>query len=185
MAATVTHPNRLVIPEIEFDPDHLIDLLKSDKIKNPSRYNLLIMAEGARMKGSSFIIDKELDGFGHPKLGGIGTAFSKYWEKKTNRSAGVLHLTYQLRSGAPTASDKILAQNYSKNAIECIKKGDSGFLMTINEGKFDKVDFKYVNSHQKRLNPEFYDDEEYKVRHKMTIGKSAIDNIAITTKKAA
>ena len=65
--------SRCVIPEYKFDIDRLTELLVKDRFKNPSRYSVVLVSEGAMFKGGEMIFsDQETDAYGHKKLGGIG-----------------------------------------------------------------------------------------------------------------
>jgi 6-phosphofructokinase len=44
--------NRCVIPEFRFDIDHLAELLTKDRNRNPSRYSILLVSEGAMFEGA-------------------------------------------------------------------------------------------------------------------------------------
>ena len=40
--------NRCVIPEFQFNIDHLTELLSKDRLSNPSRYSIVLVSEGAK-----------------------------------------------------------------------------------------------------------------------------------------
>src|SRR2546430_16476187 len=66
--------DRCVIPESPVEVEHLAELLVQDRNKNPRRYSVVLVSEGARLtshEGMSFE-GEETDMFGHRKLGGIG-----------------------------------------------------------------------------------------------------------------
>src|SRR5689334_24297746 len=63
--------DRCVIPEYPVEVEHLAELLTHDRNKNPSRYSVVLISEGARLtshEGMSFE-GEETDMFGHRKLG--------------------------------------------------------------------------------------------------------------------
>src|SRR5690348_16242471 len=65
--------NRCVIPEYKFNIDRLTDLLIYDRKKNPSKYSVVLVSEGAMFEGGDMIFERDTkDAFGHAKLGGIG-----------------------------------------------------------------------------------------------------------------
>ena len=66
--------NRCVIPEHEFDMEHLTELLIYDRDRNPSNYSVVLVSEGAKIAGDSDMSfeGEEADMFGHKKLGGVG-----------------------------------------------------------------------------------------------------------------
>jgi 6-phosphofructokinase 1 len=69
--------NRCVIPEHKFDIEQLTDLMVYDRNKNPSKYSIVLVSEGATFSGGDMIFsDQEEDMFGHKKLGGIGDLVS-------------------------------------------------------------------------------------------------------------
>ena len=43
--------SRCVIPEYNFDIEQLAELMNYDRLKNPSRYSMLLVSEGAMFKG--------------------------------------------------------------------------------------------------------------------------------------
>src|SRR5438105_4142270 len=62
--------DRCVIPEHPVDVEHLTELLTYDHNRNPSKYSVVLVSEGARLKaqdGMSFE-SQEADMFGHRKL---------------------------------------------------------------------------------------------------------------------
>src|SRR5215813_7348276 len=65
--------NRCVIPEHKFNIERLTELMVADRQKNPSRYSVVLISEGAMFEGGEMVFAKEeKDEFGHKKLGGIG-----------------------------------------------------------------------------------------------------------------
>ncbi len=65
--------NRCVIPEYKFEINRLAELLIADRSKNPSKYSVVLVSEGATFKGAEMTFENsEKDMFGHAKLGGIG-----------------------------------------------------------------------------------------------------------------
>ena len=71
--------HRCVIPEYKFSLDLLTELLVLDRRRNPSRYAIVLVSEGAMPEGRSEMMfeDETADAFGHKKLGGIGDYVSR------------------------------------------------------------------------------------------------------------
>ena len=70
--------NRCVIPEHRFNIEQLTDLLVHDRNRNPSRYSIVLVSEGAMFEGGEMIFQNAAaDAFGHKKLGGIGDLVSE------------------------------------------------------------------------------------------------------------
>src|SRR5204863_4910272 len=69
--------NRCVIPEHKFNIDQLTELLVADRAKNPSKYSVVLISEGAMFEGGEMVFEHDAaDAFGQKKNGGIGDLFS-------------------------------------------------------------------------------------------------------------
>ena len=105
--------NRCVIPEYKFDIERLTELLVYDRERNPSKYSIVLVSEGAMFEGGEMIFkDGTSDAYGHKKLGGIGDLVSekiKELSPKYNngRKIETIHqnLGYLVRGGDPDAID--------------------------------------------------------------------------------
>src|SRR6266550_6957611 len=119
--------DRCVIPEHPVDIEQLAELLTQDRNKNPSRYAVVLVSEGARLtshEGMSFE-SEETDMFGHKKLGGIGdqvgAALKESSPKYNNgRRIDVVNqrLGYLVRSGDPDALDSIVPMAFGNLALD-------------------------------------------------------------------
>lgn len=156
--------NRCVIPEYEFDVDHLTKLLVEDRNLNPSKYSVVLISEGAMYKGGKMtFLDEEKDMFGHAKLGGIGDWVSA---EIKNRSAkfnnghpiNVINqkLGYLVRGGDPDAIDSIVPMAYGNLALDLILGGFHGRLVVLKNGRYDDVPLDVVTSTKKIVNLEKY-----------------------------
>ena len=68
--------NRCVIPEHKFNIERLAELLMADRHKNPSKYSVVLISEGAMFEGGEMIFSHDTaDAFGHKKLGASATWF--------------------------------------------------------------------------------------------------------------
>ena len=150
--------DRCVIPEYPVEVEHLAELLTQDRNKNPSRYSVVLISEGARLtshEGMSFE-GEETDMFGHRKLGGIGDrigaalkdASAKY---NNGRKSDVVNqrLGYLVRSGDPDALDSIVPMAFGNLALDLIRKQEYGRLVSIHRGFYDSVPLASVTSEKK------------------------------------
>ena len=150
--------DRCVIPEFPVDVEQLAELLVYDRNRNPSRYSVLLVSEGARIvshEGMSFESD-ETDMFGHRKLGGIGdkiaAALKEYSPRHNNgRRIDVVNqrMGYLVRSGDPDALDSIVPMAFGNLALDHILKKDFGRLVSIHRGFYDSVPITSVTSDKK------------------------------------
>jgi 6-phosphofructokinase 1 len=156
--------NRCVIPEYKFDIEHLASLLVEDRNKNPSKYSVVLVSEGAMFKGGEMVFkDTEKDMFGHAKLGGIGDLVSseiKRLSSKFNegRTINVINqkLGYLVRGGDPDAVDSIVPMAYGNLALDLILGGFHGRLVVLKNGRYDDVPLEVVTTIKKVVNVEKY-----------------------------
>lgn len=149
--------NRCVIPEYEFDIEQLTELLTEDRSRNPSRYSVVLVSEGAMFKGGEMIFqDAERDAYGHMKLGGIGEIVSvklKELSPKYNNGRRIntiyQKLSYLVRSGDPDALDSIVPMAYGNLALDLILEGVHGRLVVLKNGRYDNMPVDVVTSTSK------------------------------------
>ena len=93
--------DRAIISEVPFDAHKLTSLLMEDQGKNPSRYALVAISEGAQFIEGEIIESGEEDAYGHKRLGGIGMATAEAIKKISGKTTLYQQLAYLMRSGAP------------------------------------------------------------------------------------
>ena len=150
--------NRCVIPEYKFDLEHLTELMVDDRNRNPSKYSIVLVSEGAMIKNmdNMTFTDMEKDMFGHAKLGGIGDLISakiKEFSPKYNKGTRVniinQRLGYMVRGGDPDAIDSIVPMAYGNLALDLILKGIHGRLVVLRNGRYDNAPLDVVTSSKK------------------------------------
>jgi 6-phosphofructokinase 1 len=161
--------HRCVIPEHVFDIELLCELLSEDRRRNPSRYSVVIVSEGARFEGMEEMVyeSHERDMFGHRKLGGVGDLVAtrlKQLSPKYNggRRVNVIsqRLGYLVRCGDPDAMDSIVPMAFGNLAMDLILDGVSGRLVNIRNGRYDNVPIDVVTSRKKLVDvPKFYNTD--------------------------
>ena len=160
--------NRCVIPECKFDIEHLTELLCYDRARNPSRYSVVIVSEGAMFEGGEMVLsDRTTDAFGHMKLGGIGDLVSaelKDRGAKYNKGKPIdvinQRLGYMVRGGDPDAIDSIVPMAYGNLALDLILHGRHGRLVVLKNGRYDNMPIEAVTSSKKTVNVDKYYNKE-------------------------
>src|SRR6476659_1972291 len=158
--------DRCLIPEYTADVEHLTELMVFDHNRNPSKYSVVLVSEGASLQsheGMSFE-SEETDMFGHRKLGGIGdrvaAAMKEYSPKYNNgRRIDVVNqrLGYLVRSGDPDALDSIVPMAFGNLALDLILRKEFGRLVSIHKGFYDSVPITSVTSEKKVVDvPKYY-----------------------------
>jgi 6-phosphofructokinase 1 len=149
--------NRCVIPEYEFDIETLTGLLVNDRYRNPSKYSIVLVSEGALFRGGEMVFqDTTKDAYGHAKLGGIGDLVSaqlKELSPRYNRGKPIdvinQKLGYLVRGGDPDAIDSIVPMAYGNLALDLILKGVHGVLVVLKDGRYSHVPIDVVTSSKK------------------------------------
>jgi 6-phosphofructokinase 1 len=152
--------NRCVIPEYKFDIERLTELLVYDRNRNPSKYSIVLVSEGAMFEGGEMIFeDRTTDAYGHAKLGGIGDLVSarlKELSPNYNNGKGIntinQRLGYLVRGGDPDAIDSIVPMAYGNLALDLIQSGLHGRLVVLKNGRYDNVPIEVVTSSKKIVN---------------------------------
>ena len=168
--------NRCVIPEHHFNMEDLTELLIHDRDRNPSRYSVVLVSEGAQISGDSEMSfeGEEADMFGHRKLGGIGDRVAnglKVLSPKFNQGRKVdvisQRLGYLVRSGDPDALDSIVPMVFGNLALDLIDAGTSGRLVSIHNGRYDSVPMETIIGTKKVVDVEkYYNTERLRPKYK-------------------
>ena len=160
--------NRCVIPEYKFSMEKLAALLTNDRNKNPSKYSVVLVSEGAMMEDGDMIVEgTATDAYGHAKLGGIGDVVSarlKDASAKFNNGKTInvvnQRLGYLVRGGDPDAIDSIVPMAYGNLALDLILGGIHGRLVVLKNGRYDNMPIDVVTSTKKTVNiAKYYNTE--------------------------
>ena len=168
VSAYIAGVDRAIISEVPFDVEKLAALLVEDKRKNPSRYAMTTISEGARFVGGEMIAGGTADAYGHRKLGGIGAVTGEALKQITGEGIIYQQIGYLMRSGQPDALDLMVATNYAVMAADLLLEGTHGRLVALRNGIYANVPIQEVREGEKRVDVEaLYDVDEYrpKIRH--------------------
>jgi 6-phosphofructokinase 1 len=156
--------NRCVIPEHRFDMERLAQLLTEDRNKNPSRYSIVLVSEGAMFEGGEMIFrDHATDAYGHAKLGGIGDLVSEQLKDlspkfNNGRTVNTINqrLGYLVRGGSPDAIDSIVPMAYGNLALDLVLSGVHGRLVALRNGRYDNLPIDVVTSSSKLVDVDMH-----------------------------
>jgi len=152
--------NRCVIPEHRFNIERLTELLSEDRRRNPSRYSVVLVSEGAMFEGGEMVFERDsTDAFGHKKLGGIGDLVSeklkelspKYNNGKTIDTINQ-KLGYLVRCGDPDAIDSVVPMAYGNLALDLLLSRIHGRLVVLKNGRYDNMPIEVVTATKKVVN---------------------------------
>ncbi|MCA2000485.1 MAG: 6-phosphofructokinase [Chloroflexi bacterium] len=166
--------HRCVIPEHKFNIEHLTELLVQDRNRNPSRYSVLLISEGAMFEGGEMVFqDRSTDAYGHAKLGGIGDLVSEKLKEispKFNNGKPIevinQKLSYMVRGGDPDAIDSIVPMAFGNLALDLALSNIHGRLVVLKNGRYDNVPLDIITATKKVVNvAQFYDTERYRPKY--------------------
>ena len=151
--------DRCVIPEHPFSMAQLTELLVYDRNRNPSRYAVVLVSEGASFAEENAEMSfesGETDQYGHRKVGGIGDRVAAALKEMSagynrGRRVNVLsqRLGYLVRSGAPDALDSIVPMAFGNLALDLALAGDAGRLVNVHNGFYDSAPLDRVTAEKK------------------------------------
>ena len=166
--------NRCVIPEYKFDIDHLAELMVYDRNKNPSKYSIALVSEGAMFKGGEMVFqDKTADAYGHAKLGGIGDLVSARLQELTakyngGKTVNLINqkLGYMVRGGDPDAIDAIVPMAYGNLALDLALKKIHGRLVVLKNGRYDNMPIDVITTTKKLVDVDrFYNTDRLRPKY--------------------
>ncbi len=166
--------NRCVIPEFRFSIDRLAELLVEDRNRNPSRYAIVLVSEGAMFEGGDMVFqDRTTDAYGHAKLGGIGDLVSSRLQDLTaqynrGKTINIINqkLGYMVRGGDPDAIDSIVPMAFGNLALDLILARVHGRLVVLKNGRYDNMPIDAVTSTKKLVSVDrFYNTDRLRPKY--------------------
>jgi 6-phosphofructokinase 1 len=120
----------VLLPEF---PMSLAEICKIIKRRQASgkNFSIVAVAEGFKLEGTEVTSSKELDAFGHVRLGGIGEVLCREIEKITGIESRAVVLGHIQRGGTPSAYDRVLGTRYGVKAVELAMKGEFGKMVAL------------------------------------------------------
>jgi 6-phosphofructokinase 1 len=120
----------ILIPEIPFTFESICEKIK-ERAAQGKMFTLVVVAEGARMKGGDFVTSAAQEANREARLGGIGAFVTAELEKRTGREARNCVLGHLQRGGCPTTFDRALCSMFGAAAVELVAKGDFGKMVAF------------------------------------------------------
>lgn len=125
--------NVCLIPEIEYDLDRVIDAFHRRHGRGVS-YSIVVVAEGAKLKGGQLSVVTAGDATKQEKLGGAGALLAEMITQRTDYEVRTTVLGHIQRGGSPCAFDRELATRYGVKAVELIAEGKFGHVAALDSG---------------------------------------------------
>jgi ATP-dependent phosphofructokinase / diphosphate-dependent phosphofructokinase len=134
----------ILIPEIPFDLDKIGRAILN-RTRLGHRFSIIVVAEGARVRGGTLIVKKRIKDSADPiRLGGIGNWLTEKVEKMTGIESRVSVLGHLQRGGSPTSFDRNLATRFGVEAIHLAARKRFGRMVSLKGQKVASIPLKSV-----------------------------------------
>ena len=125
----------ILIPECDFSFERVNELVTEGR-QAGTRYEIIVVAEGAKSIGGQEIVKKEgTDSFGRKALGGVGEFVAREIEKGTGLETRSVVLSHLQRGGAPCAYDRRMGRYFGIAAVDLVSKQDFGKMVCLTNGE--------------------------------------------------
>lgn len=129
----------ILIPEYDFSLHRLNELVLEGR-REGARYDIIVVAEGAKPSGGSeFVKEPGEDGFGHKYLGGIGEFLAKDIMSATGLETRSIVLSHLQRGGAPCAYDRRMGRYFGIAAVDLVAMREFGRMVSYRNGQIVSV----------------------------------------------
>jgi ATP-dependent phosphofructokinase / diphosphate-dependent phosphofructokinase len=120
----------ILIPEIPFSYESICAKIQ-EREDLGKKFTIIIVAEGACVKGGGFVTSAADTNIGEARLGGIGAVVSSELEKCTGKESRVCVLGHLQRGGSPTTFDRALCSMFGATAVELVAAGEFGKMVAF------------------------------------------------------
>ena len=150
----------ILVPERPVDLEQVSQWVLSRQSRG-KRFSIIVVAEGAQIqRGKDEILSKDLDEFGHVRLGGIGDFIAKEIEKRTKIESRVTVLGHIQRGGTPTARDRVLGTRYGVFAADLVRDGRWGEMAALHGDDIVAVSLEEATKELHLIDPKLYEIAE-------------------------
>jgi phosphofructokinase-like protein len=146
----------ILIPEEPFFIDQVCDYLRHRH--SSGRYaSIVVTAEGATpAEGTLSLVSREVDQFGHERLGGISNVVAEEVERRTGYESRVSILGHIQRGGTPSAFDRVLATRFGTAAVDAVHDGDWRQMVALHGSRIERVPIADAVAQLKLVDPEMF-----------------------------
>ncbi len=141
----------ILIPEIPFDFDRIVESVLA-RDQEGCKSTMIVVAEGASAKDGQQARLKTASG--EYRLGGIGELVGQVIGDRTDKDTRVCVLGHLQRGGAPTALDRILGTRFGVQAVELIKDGRFGMMVSLQHAETTGVPIAHAVHRLRRVEPD-------------------------------
>jgi 6-phosphofructokinase 1 len=158
-AGIASGADAILVPEFPMSLEDVCSILQKRRARGRD-FSIVVVAEGAKVLADGreiMVHGEEVDAFGHPRLGGIGTVLAAEIERRTHHEARVTILGHVQRGGTPTAFDRLLATRMGAFACDLVARDESGLMAALQGQRIVGVPLEEVVGGIRALDPALYD----------------------------
>ena len=179
LLAFLSGSDRVIIPEVPYDPERLTQLIRQDQRETPSNYAVLTVCDGATISPekidavapllsassrASVMAANGLEQTLETRNISSGEIAAELLVRISGEDVFLQPLTYLLRTGAPDGQDLLGAANFAITAARLLKDGEFGRMAAFRQNTmWTHVDLNLALEGVKTVDVEaWYDQENYK-----------------------
>jgi 6-phosphofructokinase len=165
LAGFLAQVDRTIISEVPADLDLLLPLLAEDKSSNPAHYAMLVVSEGASIKGE-VEDDSELSKPASQRNDvGIGHRLGRLVTERIGCGVVNQELAYLMRAGEPDAVDRMVGLAFGGLAVQLLQRGETARMLALKDGNYTHVPVDTLLQGTKRVDVGgLYDPENYRAK---------------------
>jgi 6-phosphofructokinase 1 len=146
----------ILVPEEEFDIEEVCARIRK-RHEGGQLSSIVVVAEGAKpTEGTMALASREVDQFGHVRLGGIANTVAEEIEGRTGYETRVTILGHVQRGGTPTAFDRVLATRFGVAAIDAVHDGAFDQMVALRSARIERVPLADAVGVLKTVDPDLY-----------------------------
>lgn len=156
-AGIAASANWIFTPEVKGSVEDCCRLIR-ERYARGDRHAIIAVSEGALF--SDFDVaeaSKEIDAFGHVKLGGVAKALAREIEKRTGCETREVVLGHTQRGGSPLAYDRVLGTRLGCKAVEMIRDGQFAMMASLRGERIEAVPIEEAVKKLKTVPKHYYD----------------------------
>jgi 6-phosphofructokinase 1 len=120
----------ILIPEIPFNIQSVCAKV-AEREREGKLFTLVVVAEGARERGSDYVTAAGPEQNREARLGGIGAVVAAQIEERTGKETRLCVLGHLQRGGAPTSFDRLLCTRFGAHAVQLIAEEKYGCMTAL------------------------------------------------------
>ncbi|PTX97276.1 6-phosphofructokinase [Verrucomicrobia bacterium LW23] len=144
----------ILLPEMPFNFEKLEKDIQQ-RFAEGALSVMVVVAEGAFEAGGNYVtLDSHGESKGERRLGGIGNYVAEELARRTGRETRAVVLGHLQRGGNPTTLDRILGTRFGVAAIQCIKEGHFGCMVSYQNYQTGHVPISEAVGQLKNVSPQ-------------------------------